>query len=104
MTIFSAALHKGLAVGLVLEGGIGLAPFAITRNPIPLEIAEMGVNGPAHRPAHLRSSRAPLLRIEPDHPGRPAALETGPRNLFASPPPYSTEERRPRPSHLGHAR
>jgi hypothetical protein len=69
MTISPTALHKGLAVGLVLESGIGLAPFAITRDPIPLEIAEMGVHGPAHRPAHLRSSRAPLLRIEPDHPG-----------------------------------
>ena len=28
----------------------------------------MGINGPAHRPAHLGSSRTPLLRIEPDHP------------------------------------
>jgi hypothetical protein len=29
----------------------------------------MGVHGPAHRSAHLRSSDGPLLRIEPDHPG-----------------------------------
>ena len=69
MTISPAALHKGLAVGLVLESGIGLAPFAITRDPVPFEIAQMGVHGPAHRPAHLRTSRAPPLRIEPDHPG-----------------------------------
>src|SRR5438132_1046436 len=69
MTISPAALHKGLAVGLVLESGIGLAPFAIARDPIPLEIAQMGVHGPAHRPAHLRNSRAPLLRFEPDYPG-----------------------------------
>jgi hypothetical protein len=27
----------------------------------------MGVHGPAHRSAHLRSSRAPALRVEPDH-------------------------------------
>src|SRR2546430_9177335 len=69
MAIFPAAFDKCLAIGLVLESGIGLAPFAIARDPIPLEIAQMGVHGPAHRPAHLRSSRAPLLRIEPDHPG-----------------------------------
>jgi hypothetical protein len=69
MTISPTALHKGLAVGLVLESGIGLAPFAIARDPIPLEIAKMGVHGPAHRSPHLRTSRAPLLRIEPDHPG-----------------------------------
>src|SRR5205085_13247 len=68
MTIAPTALHKGLAVSLVLESGIGLAPFAITRDPIPLEIAEMGVHGPAHRSAHLRKPRAPLLWIEPDHP------------------------------------
>jgi hypothetical protein len=29
----------------------------------------MGVHGPAHCPPHLRSSRAQLLRIEPDHSG-----------------------------------
>jgi hypothetical protein len=69
VAISPTPLHKGLAVGLVLESGIGLAPFAIARDPVPLEIAEMGVHGPAHRSAHLRSSRAPLLRIEPDHPG-----------------------------------
>ena len=68
MTILPAALYKRLAVGLVLERGIGLAPFAITRDPIPLEIAEMGVHGPAHCPAHLRRPCAPPLRIEPDHP------------------------------------
>jgi hypothetical protein len=68
MTIFPAALHEGLAVGLVLESRIGLAPLAVTRDPVPFEIAEMGIDGPAHRPAHLRSSRTPLLRIEPDHP------------------------------------
>jgi len=28
----------------------------------------MGVHGPAHRPAHLRRPRAPLLRIEPHDP------------------------------------
>jgi len=28
----------------------------------------MGIDGPAHSPAHLRGSGAPLLRIEPDHP------------------------------------
>jgi hypothetical protein len=68
MAIFSAALHKGLAVGLVLETGIGFAPLAVPRDPVPFEIAEMGIHGPAHRPAHLRSSLAPLLRIEPDDP------------------------------------
>jgi hypothetical protein len=39
MAISTAALHKGLSVSLVLEGGIGLAPSGITIDPIPLEIA-----------------------------------------------------------------
>jgi hypothetical protein len=79
VAIFSAAFHKGLAVGLVLETGIGLARLAVPRDPVPFEIAEMGIHGPAHCPAHLRSSPAPLLRIEPDdpcfhhHPPRPEA-------------------------------
>ena len=68
MAIFPTALHKGLAVGLVLESGIGLAPFAVPRDPVPFEVAEMGVHGPAHRRAHLRTPRALPLRIEPDHP------------------------------------
>jgi len=68
MAIFPAALHKRLAVGLVLEGGIGFAPFAVTRNTIPFKVTQMAINGPAHRPAHLGSSRTPLLRIESDHP------------------------------------
>ena len=68
MTILPVALHKRLAVGLVLERRIGLAPLAITRNTIPLEIAQMGIDGPAHRPAHLRPPCAPRLRIEPNHP------------------------------------
>ena len=68
MTISPTALHKGLAVGLVLESGIGLAPFAVTRNTIPFKVTQMGIDGPAHCPAHLRPPCAPPLRIEPDHP------------------------------------
>ena len=68
MTIFPAALHKRLAVGLVLERRIGLAPIAVTRNTIPFKVTQMGIDGPAHRPAHLRTPCAPRLRIEPDHP------------------------------------
>src|SRR5579872_2379269 len=68
MTIFSAALHKRLAIGLVLERRIGLSPIAVTRNTIPLKVTQMGIHRPAHRPAHLRPPCAPRLRIEPDHP------------------------------------
>ncbi len=68
MAIFPAALHKRLAVGLVLEGGIGLALIAVTRNTIPFKVTQMGIDGPAHRPAHLRPPCAPRLRIEPDYP------------------------------------
>jgi hypothetical protein len=68
MTILPAALHKRLAVGLVLERRIGLAPLAVTRNTIPFKVPQMGINGPAHRPAHLRPPCTPRLRIEPDHP------------------------------------
>ena len=68
MAIFPAALHKRLAVGLVLERRIGLAPLAVTRNTIPFKVTQMGVPGPAHRPAHLRAACAPRLRIEPHHP------------------------------------
>jgi hypothetical protein len=68
MTIFSAALHKRLAIGLVLERRIGLAPIAVTRNTIPFKVTQMGIDGPAHRPAHLRPPCAPRLRIEPDYP------------------------------------
>ena len=67
MAIFPATLHKGLAVGLVLEGGIGLAPFTIPRNPVPFEVTEMGVHRSAHCGPHL-GPRAKPLRIEPDHP------------------------------------
>jgi hypothetical protein len=68
MAIFPPALYEGFAVGLVLKNGVGLTPLAVARDPVPFEIAEMSIHGPAHRPAHLRSSCAPLLRIEPDHP------------------------------------
>jgi hypothetical protein len=68
MTILPAALHKGLAVGLVLERRIGLAALAVTRNTIPFKVTQMGIDGPAHRPAHLRAPCATPLRIEPDHP------------------------------------
>jgi len=68
VAISPAALHKGLAVSLVLESGIGLTPLAVTRDPIPFEVAQMGIDGPAHRPAHLRAPCAMPLRIEPDHP------------------------------------
>src|SRR5215813_10537151 len=69
MTIFSAALHKRLAIRLVLERRIGLAPIAVTRNTVPFKVTQMGIDGPAHRPAHLRPAYATPLRIEPDHPG-----------------------------------
>ena len=69
MTILPAALHKRLAVGLVLERRIGLAPIAVTRNTIPFKVTQMGIDGPAHRPAHLRTPCATPLRIEPDYPG-----------------------------------
>ena len=49
MAIFPAALHKGLAVGLVLEGGIGPAPLPIPGDPVPFEVTKMGVDCPAHR-------------------------------------------------------
>jgi hypothetical protein len=69
MTILTPALHKGLAVGLVLERRIGLAPLAVTRNTIPFKVTQMGIDGPARRrPAYLRPPCAPRLRIEPDHP------------------------------------
>jgi len=68
MTISPTALHKGLAVSLVIDSGIGLAPLTVTRDPIPFEVAQMGVDGLAHRPAHLRTPCARPLRIEPDHP------------------------------------
>jgi hypothetical protein len=68
MAILPAALHKRPAVGLVLERRIGLAPIAVTRNTIPFKVAQMGIDGPAHRPAHLRPPCAPRLRIKPDHP------------------------------------
>src|SRR5579863_3538666 len=79
MAISPTALHKGLAVGLVLERRIGLAPLAITRNTIPFKVTQMGIDGPARRPPHLRTPCAPRLRIEPhhprldDHPSRPEA-------------------------------
>ena len=63
------ALHEGLAVGLVLQGGIGLAPFAVPRNPVSFKVTKMGVHCPAHGCAHLRRPGAPALRVEPDDPG-----------------------------------
>jgi hypothetical protein len=68
MTVFSAALHKGLAVDFVVEDGIGLSPFSVRRNPIPFEATEMGVHRPAHGYAHLRRPGTAPLRIEPDYP------------------------------------
>jgi len=68
MTIFPPPLHKRLAVGLVLERRIGLAPIAVTRNTIPFKVTQMGIDGPAHCRAHLRPPCATPLRIEPDHP------------------------------------
>jgi hypothetical protein len=47
MAVFSAALHKGLAVDFVVDGGIGLSPFSVPRNPIPFEVT-VGVHRPAH--------------------------------------------------------
>jgi hypothetical protein len=68
MAIVPPPLHKGLAVGLVPESRIGFAPLAVTRNTIPFKVTQMGIDGPAHRPAHLRPPCATALRIEPDHP------------------------------------
>ena len=68
MTIFPAPLHKRLAVSLVLERRIGLAPLAVTRNTIPFKVTQMGVHCPAHGSAHLRTPCATSPRIEPDHP------------------------------------
>src|ERR1700749_5029441 len=67
MTILPATLHKRLAIGLVLERRIGLAPIAVTRNTIPFKVTQMG-DGPARPPPHLRAACAPRLRIEPDYP------------------------------------
>lgn len=61
VAIFPAALHKRLAVGLVLESGIGLAPFAIARDPISLEITQMGVHGPLLIVPHILGVRASRL-------------------------------------------
>jgi len=60
MAISPAALHKRLAISLVLESGVGLAPLAVTGDPVPFKVTEMSVHGSAHRPAHLRTRRAPL--------------------------------------------
>src|SRR5689334_10215556 len=68
VAIFPTDLHKGPAVDLVLEGGIGLASLAIPGDAIPIEIAKMGVHRTAHGRAHLRRPGTPTLRIEPDHP------------------------------------
>jgi len=67
MAIFPAALDEGFAVGLALKRGIGLAPLAVARHPVPFQVTQMGVHGPAHRPRIFGARRAPLLRIEPDH-------------------------------------
>jgi hypothetical protein len=56
MAISAAALHEGLTVSLVFESGISLAPLAIAGDPAPFEVAEMGVDGPTHRPPHLARS------------------------------------------------
>src|SRR5439155_26312085 len=69
MAISAAALHEGLAVCLVLESGIGLASLAILGDPVPFEVAQVSVHGPAHRRAHLWTPCATPLRIEPDDPG-----------------------------------
>ena len=68
VAISPAALHESPAVGLVLESGIGLAPLAVSGDPVSFEVAEMGIHGPARRRPHLRRPCAPPLRIEPDHP------------------------------------
>ena len=68
MAIFPSPLHKGLTVSLVLGRRIGLAPLAVTRNTIPFKVTQMSIDGPAHRPAHLRAACAPPLWIEPHHP------------------------------------
>ena len=68
MTILPAALHKRLAVSFILERRIDLAPIAVTRDPVPFKVTQMGIDGPAHCPAHLRRPCALRLRIEPDHP------------------------------------
>jgi hypothetical protein len=68
VAIAAAALHEGLAVGLVLESGIGLAPLAVTRNTIPFKVTQMGIDSPADRRSHLRTPRATPLGIEPHDP------------------------------------
>ena len=67
MTIFPAALYEDFPVGLVLEGGIGLALLAITRDHVRFEIAKMGVHGlPAtsltHRMRRRRHDKSSLWR------------------------------------------
>src|SRR6516225_325619 len=70
MPIFTAPLDKGLAVGLVLESRIGLSFLAVPVDPIPFEIAKMGIDRPARRLGLLGAMRSPLppLGVEPDDP------------------------------------
>src|SRR5271156_1135911 len=103
MTISPPSLHKGPAVGFVLERRIGLSPITVTRNTIPFEVTQMGVDCPAHCPAHLRRPRALRLRIEPDDPcfdhysPRPEAAcgISLPRTLPALPSERSNDLRAP---------
>ena len=70
MPILTAPLDKGLAVGLVLESRIGLSFLSVPVDPIPFEIAKMGIDRPSRRLGPFGATRSafPPLDIEPDHP------------------------------------
>jgi len=53
MPVLTAALDEGAAVGLVLDGRIGPAPFTIPGDAVPFEIAQMGIDGFAKRASHF---------------------------------------------------
>ncbi|WP_244620636.1 hypothetical protein [Methylosinus sporium] len=63
VAIFAPAFDEGAAVRLVLECRIGAPLLAGAGDAITFEIAEMGVDGLAHRAAHFRTARS-ALRVE----------------------------------------
>jgi len=70
MPIVTAPLNECLAISVVLKGRIGLSFLAVAIDPVPFEIAQMGVYCLARCHGPLRTTETPFapLGVELDYP------------------------------------
>jgi len=70
MPVLASSLHECLAISVVLRGRIGLSFLAVAVDPIPFEVAKMGVYCLARCRGPLRTTETPFasLVIELDYP------------------------------------